>query len=131
MDSSLIFEVCINDIFIKQFSRKSVNTYFIDNGFKKISNSTGTNEYWSDFWSLLAKYPLESRTEYTDEEFGEALELYRNQEIQQSINSSNPLVRMFSVLDKRIGKKTIAKLRETIAEQPEWLQKFYTLILPY
>ena len=50
-----------------------------------------------------------------------------NKDIQESINSTNPLIRMFAVLDRRIGKRTLAKISDTINEQPEWLRQFYNL----
>lgn len=129
MDGCRIFEVCIDGVQVKRFSWETVNTYFIDNGYVKNSNPSGISEYWSEFWPLLEKYPINQRTEYTDEEFCEALETYRNQDIQDSINSCNPLVRMFAVLDRRIGKRTLKKICETIDEQPEWLRLFYVLRL--
>lgn len=69
------------------------------------------------------------RAEYTDEEFCEALEIYRKQDIQNSIDSQNPLVRMFAILDRRIGKRTLVKIRDRMEEQPEWLRTFYKLRL--
>ena len=77
----------------------------------------------------MDRYPLDKRTEYTDEEFCQALELYRNQGIQDSINSQHPIVRMFAVLDRRIGKRTLIKLYDSLEEQPEWLCQFYLLRL--
>lgn len=129
MDGCKIFEVCIDGVQVKRFSWETVNTYFIDNGYTNNSAPNSILEYWAEFWSLLAKYPLHQRTEYTDEEFCEALETYRNQEIQDSIYSSNPLVRMFAVLDRRIGKRTLSKIKDTMEEQPEWLRQFYELRL--
>ena len=129
MDGCHIFEVCIDSEQIKRFSWETVNTYFIDSGYTKNANPSGIGEYWAEFWSLLKKYPINQRTEYTDEEFCEALEIYRNQDIQESIFSSHPIVRMFAVLDRRIGKRTLQKLQDTIEEQPEWLRQFYLLRL--
>ena len=54
-----------------------------------------------------------------------AAEKYRNNDIQNSIISDDPIVRMFAVLDRRIGKRTIEKLN--VSKQPEWLQIFYEL----
>ena len=127
METCHIFEVCIDGEQVKRFSWETVNSYFIDQGYTKKSAPWGTGEYWSEFWSLLETYPLEKRTEYTDEEFCRALEIYRNQDIQESIASVNPLVRMFAVLDRRIGKRTLLRIRDTAEEQPEWLRRFYTL----
>ena len=67
------------------------------------------------------------RSEYTDDEFCEALEIYRNQDIQSSIHSLNPLVRMFAVLDRRIGKRTLEKIKDEVELLPEWVKQFYQL----
>lgn len=127
MDGCRIFEVCIDSVQVKRFSWETVNTYFIDNGYTKNTDPSGIAEYWEEFWQLLEKYPINQRTEYTDGEFCEALEIYRNQNIQESIFSSNPIIRMFAVLDRRVGKRTISKMKNIIDEQPEWLRQFYKL----
>lgn len=127
MDGWHIFEICVDGKQVKRFSLETVNTYFIDSGYKKTLKPMGTMDYWDNFWALLDETPLNSRTEYTDTEFCDALEEYRNQKIQVSIHSENPLVRMFAVLDKRVGKSTLKTLKDTIANQPEWLQNFYSL----
>ena len=129
MDGCHIFEVCIDGEQVKRFSWETVNTYFINNGYTTNSSPNGIGEYWDDFWHFLDMYPLDKRTEYTDEEFCQALETYRNQDIQESIYSQNPLIRMFAVLDRRIGKRTLTKLSEILEDQPEWLRQFYLLRL--
>lgn len=129
MDGCRIFEVCIDGVQVKRFSWETVNTYFIDNGYTQNPNPSGISEYWSEFLALLDKYPLEQRTEYTDEEFCHALKVYRNQDIQDSISYPNPLVRMFAVLDRRVGKRTLQKIKDIIEDQPEWLRQFYVLRL--
>ena len=127
MDGCHIFEVCIDDVQVKRFSLETVNTFFINNGYTKHSAPSGIGEYWSGFWQLLDAHSINHRTEYTDEEFCEALAVYRHQNIQDSITSSNPIIRMFAILDRRIGKRTLAKIQTSIEEQPEWLRQFYKL----
>ena len=127
MDTCHIFEVCIDDNQVKRFSWETVNTYFINNELTQNPNPSGASEYWAEFWELLEKYPIDGRTEYTDEEFCEALETYRNQDIQESINSLNPIVRMFAILDRRVGKRTLVKIKDEVAALPEWLKQFYNL----
>ena len=129
MDGCHIFEVCIDGEQVKRFSWETVNTYFIENVYAKNKSPSGIAEYWSEFWQLLDEYPINARTEYTDGEFCKALEVYRNQDITESLRSENPLVRMFAVLDRRVGKRTLAKLKETVEEQPSWLKRFYLLRL--
>lgn len=56
-----------------------------------------------------------------------AIHQYKNLDIKDSINSVNPLVRMFAVMDRRVGKRTLVKLKSEVNKQPEWLQLFYNL----
>lgn len=125
MDNCHIFDVCIDDKQVKRFSWETVNSYFIEHGYSDNKSPVGIHEYWEGFWKTMEKFPMSTRTEYTDDEFCNALEKYRNNEIQDSIVSDDPIVRMFAVLDRRIGKRTIEKL--DISEQPEWLRVFYVL----
>ena len=129
MDGCHIFEIYIDNKLVKQFSWETVNTYFNDDGYKKKLNFFGIGEYWDEFWTLMDTVPMQSRTEYTDNEFCDALEKYRNQTIKDSINSENPIERMFAILDRRIGKRTIEYIKESLKNQPEWLQFFYYLRL--
>ena len=127
MDNFKIFEICVDGKQIKRFSWETVNTYFIDTGYKENGDPFGQWEYWSGFTRLLATIPISSRTEYTDEEFCSALNEYRNQDVQKSIYSENPIVRLFAILDRRVGKRTLLNVKTQIENQPEWLQLFYKL----
>ncbi len=127
MDGCHIFEICIDQKQIKRFSWETVNTYFIENEYTQNKNPFGTSEYWKEFRTLIEKYSLNDRAEYTDEEFCDALEIYRKQDIHNSVFSSNPLVRMFAVLDRRVGKRTLEKLKNEVEKQPYWLQQIYRM----
>ncbi len=130
MDSCRVFEIFIDKKLVKQFSLETVNTYFINNGLslsdihKHLMTIT---DYWQGFWETFDRISVNNRTEYTDIEFCEALEQYRNQSIQYSIFSENPLIRMFAVLDRRIGKRTLEKITDHDDILPEWLRQFYKL----
>ena len=127
MDNCRIFEICVDNKTIKQFSWATVNSYFVANGCKPIQNPHGQIEYWDEFWSTLEQYPISQRTEYTDREFCDALAQYRKQDIAGSLQCENPIVRMFAILDRRVGKRSLAKLQADLHTQPEWLQAFYRL----
>jgi hypothetical protein len=58
-----------------------------------------------------------------------AIKIYRNLSIHDAISSTNEVVRMFAILDRRVGKRTLQKLVYTVDEQPKWLQFFYKLRL--
>ena len=69
--------------------------------------------------------PFAQRAEYTDADFSQALAAYRQQPIAASLHSGDPIVRMFSIVDRRVGKRTLEKIRDTAAAQPDWLRAFY------
>ena len=68
---------------------------------------------------------LTERDEYEDWDFSHALNTYRNQPVEMSVASNNPIIRMFAIVDRRIGKRTLARIRETVDEQPQWLKRLY------
>ena len=86
MDMDHIFEVYVDNKLVKQVSLETVNSYFLRMGISSdkdnnIENTIGIRGYWSDFWSTMSKYPMCDRDEYTDDEFCDALAIYRNSKI--------------------------------------------------
>lgn len=57
--------------------------------------------------------------------FYNAFNEFDNQSIECSLNSENLLIRIFAILDRRIGKRTLNKLRENIENEPKVFQKFF------
>lgn len=56
-----------------------------------------------------------------------SFEEYDNQSIEASLNSQNQLVRIFAVLDRRTGKRTLCKLKERIDIESEIFRLFYAI----
>lgn len=54
---------------------------------------------------------------------------FDNQSIEQSLESDNLLVRIFAVLDRRVGKRRLQAMERTIMEEPESavLREFYAI----
>ena len=125
MDGCRIFEVFFDGNLFKQFSWETVNSYFIREGIAEKPPRMDIHDYWADYRTLLAEYPMENRTEYTDDEFAGALEAYRNRSIIDSLASPDPIVRMFALLDRRTGRRALEKLADRVAEWPEWLRQVY------
>lgn len=59
--------------------------------------------------------------------FYSAFEEFDNQSIDESLKSDNLLVRIFAILDRRIGKRRLLKIREEIENEPEIIQFFYNV----
>lgn len=54
---------------------------------------------------------------------------YHNNSIDVCLESSDSLVHLFAILDKRCGKRRLEKLMSEVENQPEWLQIFFKLRL--
>jgi len=54
---------------------------------------------------------------------------YQNSSIDESLTSPHAMVRLFTILDRRVGKRRLEKLLLEVANQPEWLQVFFKLRL--
>ena len=55
---------------------------------------------------------------------------YDTQSIEQSLESKNALVRILAILDRRVGKRRLAAIKERgLGGEPEWVQFFYRLRL--
>ncbi|MBQ2848079.1 MAG: hypothetical protein IJO03_05935 [Clostridia bacterium] len=120
MDGKNVFEIRIDGKTHKRFSWETVA--FRNKGIEQ-------QEAWNSFWKEKSTIPVEEKTEFDDEDFCDALRIYRELPIENSIFHKNPLVRMFAVLDRRIGKRTLEKLTETAKNQPDWLKAIYLLRL--
>ena len=64
---------------------------------------------------------------FCESDFYEAFDEFDNQSIDLSLNSDNLLVRIFAVLDKRIGKRRLLAMRDTISQEPEMFVFFYNI----
>lgn len=61
--------------------------------------------------------------------FYQAFEEYDNQSIERSLESQNPLVRVFTLLDRRLGKRRLTALREKMENELDWVKFFYNVRL--
>ena len=61
--------------------------------------------------------------------FYNAFAEFDQQSIEMSLKSENLIVRIFAVLDRRVGKRRLTLMKETIAEEPDTFQEFYAIRL--
>jgi len=63
-------------------------------------------------------------------EVGDALDIYMDElTVDEALVSRDTLVRLFAVLDRRVGKRRLPALAAAMQNEPEWLQFFYRLRL--
>ena len=59
--------------------------------------------------------------------FYQAFAEFDNQSIDDSLKSSNLIVRIFALLDRRVGKRRLKAMQENISNEPITFQKFYSI----
>ena len=57
--------------------------------------------------------------------FFRAFSEFDNQSIEKSMSSDNLLVRIFSILDRRVGKRRLLAMKEQMRREPQYLQFFF------
>ena len=64
---------------------------------------------------------------YCEMDFLKAATAFLNMSIREALNRDNCIIRIFAILDKRVGKKTLQKIKDEIdiCELPEWVMRFY------
>lgn len=60
-------------------------------------------------------------------DFFDALEVYFNAPIEDSLASEDIIVKIFALLDRRVGKRRLEKLKGRLADEHESIQSFYKL----
>jgi len=59
--------------------------------------------------------------------FYEAFKIFDNQSIEKSLVSENPLVRIFALLDRRLGKRRLLALEGSMERELDWVRAFYVI----
>ena len=62
-----------------------------------------------------------------DADFIDAITTYLNTDVSTSLNSDNYLLRVFAYMDRRVGKRTLVKIKDEVGSLPEWVKEFYYL----
>lgn len=56
-----------------------------------------------------------------------SITIYLKTDIATSLSSDNYLLRIFAYMDKRIGKRTLVKIKDDVEKLPDWVKQFYYL----
>ncbi|MCL2591739.1 MAG: hypothetical protein FWD82_00095 [Defluviitaleaceae bacterium] len=60
-------------------------------------------------------------------DFRVAYELFSTLKIEECIKHESLLLRFLAIVDRRVGKRTLNRLNESVKSWPKWLQYFYSL----
>ena len=76
----------------------------------------------------IAEKKVEEEGIFAQYDFFEAVKAFLNSPIEESLKSDNPIIKSLAVIDKRIGKRTLSKLKEPMKhEKSELVKYFYNL----
>jgi len=62
-----------------------------------------------------------------DADFINSLTIYLKTDIATSLNSDNYLLRVFAYMDRRVGKRTLIKIKDDVEKLPDWVKQFYRI----
>lgn len=62
-----------------------------------------------------------------DHDFTFAVTTYLNTDVSTSLHSDNYLLRVFAYMDRRVGKRTLVKIKDEAEALPEWVKQFYRI----
>lgn len=60
-------------------------------------------------------------------DFINSLTIYLKSDIKTSLHSDNYLLRVFSYMDRRVGKRTLIKIKNEVEKMPQWVKQFYQI----
>lgn len=94
-------------------------------GDPKIKELETTDERWDRIADRSVDLGCVTRWDFYD-----AYDCFENQSIEDSLNGKNGLVRLMAILDRRVGKRRLRKLRDDgWGREPDWLLPFFRLRL--
>ena len=85
---------------------------------------------WFDLYDEM-KPAWDKTCTYCEWDFLSAVLEFRNLSIQDALNSEDYIIKSIAILDKRVGKRTLQKIKaeEEYKKYPEWVRHFYELRL--
>lgn len=91
---------------------------------KNNANELCISDAWREAWvEAVNKGGFDNKLFYA------AFEEYDNQSIELSLKSNNALVRIFAVMDRRVGKRRLKGLSEAWKNEAAWVMLFLNLRL--
>jgi len=99
-----------------------------DKGYAEVSKrkNSGSDKSYAELHKEVEK-EYGAQGLYSPDDFGFALDEFLSNNISESLESEDWIVRMLAIMDRRVGKRTLKKIKPSVVDLPEWLQYFYHL----
>ena len=62
-----------------------------------------------------------------EKDFLKSVTTYLNTDVQTALTSDDYLLKVFAFMDKRVGKRTLVKIKNEVEKLPEWVKEFYNI----
>ena len=101
-------------------------------GKEYLNAHNGNHGHWSEDWVFHYRSQEEHQRTglYCYCQVLKAIDIYMDElTIDEALASEDPLIRLFAVLDRRVGKRRLPDLAAAMENETEWLQFFYRLRL--
>lgn len=101
--------------------------------------------YWYN-WTKAGQFPKDEKYErrmreenafmddtalklgvFDQRSFYAAFQEFDQQSIEKSLKSENLIIRIFAVLDRRVGKRRLLMMKDTIEQEPNTFKEFYAI----
>ncbi|MBQ9083310.1 MAG: hypothetical protein IJY28_07410 [Clostridia bacterium] len=81
----------------------------------KTANEAATREKWMPDCTLC------------ETDFIHSVTIYLKTDIAASLHADNYLLRVFAYMDRRVGKRTLVKIKDEVEKLPGWVKQFYQI----
>ena len=92
-----------------------------------IQDYKGSMDAYHTARSVLIKEKWMTDCTLCDTDFLHAITVFLKTDIAASLRSDNYLLRIFSYMDRRVGKRTLMKIKDDVETLPEWVKQFYRI----
>lgn len=78
-------------------------------------------------YGKLEKEKWMSEGTLCEKDFVHSVTIYLKTDIATSLYSDNYILRVFAYMDRRVGKRTLEKIKDEVELLPEWVKQFYRI----
>ena len=94
-----------------------------------LEDDKASRRVWLEAREILTKEKWMPEGTLCETDFVYSASTYVNTDITEALHSENYLFRVFAFMDRRVGKRTLIKIREETEKLPAWARRFYELRL--
>ncbi len=102
--------------------------------YKKMENVPSSLTDWDGSWNAYYEASAEAAKEkwmpngiLCETDFINTITVYLKTDIATALHSDNYLLRIFAYMDRRIGKRTLFKIKDETEKLPAWVKQFYQI----